>query len=80
MNVVLDTVEYREKHNIRRNDFMDLLIDLKNGNQESSDMDRLITLNELAAQAFLFFLGIYSFIEILYTQTHDIILIPYVVP
>lgn len=57
MKVVLDTVEYREKNNVRRNDFMDLLIDLKNGNQESSDMDKLITLNELAAQAFIFFLG-----------------------
>lgn len=30
MNVVKETVEYREKNNVRRNDFLQLLIDLKN--------------------------------------------------
>lgn len=28
--MVSDTIEYREKNNVKRNDFMDLLIQLKN--------------------------------------------------
>lgn len=55
MKVVRDTVDYREKNNIRRNDFMDLMINLKN--QETSDKEKQITLNEIAAQAFVFFLA-----------------------
>lgn len=55
MKAVHDTVEYREKNNINRNDFMDILIKLKN--QETKDKEKLITMNELAAQAFLFFLA-----------------------
>lgn len=53
LNMVYKTVEYREKNNITRNDFMDLLIKLKN---DTNSADGL-TLNEIAAQAFLFFLG-----------------------
>lgn len=55
LKVVQDTVEYRERNNINRNDFMDLLIKLKN--QKTTDKDKLITMQELAAQAFIFFLG-----------------------
>lgn len=50
--VVKDTVEYRENNNYRRNDFMQLLIDLKN-----SENGNGLTLEELAAQAFVFFLA-----------------------
>lgn len=50
MKVVNDTVEYREQNNVQRNDFMDLLIKLKN---EENDL----TMNEIAAQAFIFFLA-----------------------
>lgn len=54
LNVVRETVEKREQNNIHRNDFMDLLIKLKN---EESDEKKSITFNELAAQAFIFFLA-----------------------
>lgn len=54
MKVVCDTVEYREKNHINRNDFMDILIELKN--EGKNDKDK-ITLNELTAQAFVFFLA-----------------------
>lgn len=50
MKVVNDTVEFREKNNVHRNDFMDLLIKMKN--EENN-----ITMDEIAAQAFIFFLA-----------------------
>ncbi|CAD7079475.1 unnamed protein product [Hermetia illucens] len=65
MDIVRETVDFREKNNIRRNDFMDLLIQLKNHatlegedheSVESKIIDKL-TLEELAAQAFIFFVG-----------------------
>lgn len=54
MKVVHDTVEYREKNNVNRNDFMDLLIKLKN--QETNDKDKTLTLNQVAAQVCVFFI------------------------
>lgn len=56
MEVVRDTVEHREKNNISRNDFMDLLIKLKN----ETNPEEAITFNELAAQVFVFFLAGYE--------------------
>ncbi|XP_059612807.1 probable cytochrome P450 6a23 [Phlebotomus argentipes] len=53
IRVVRETVEHREKNNIQRNDFMNLLIGLKNSESES---ERL-TVVELAAQSFMFFLA-----------------------
>ena len=39
MNAVQETVEYREKNNVRRNDFLQLLIELKNkGSVEDVDL------------------------------------------
>lgn len=55
LKVVRETVEYRESNNISRNDFMDILIKLKN--QNVTDADKAVTLNEISAQAFLFFLA-----------------------
>lgn len=52
MKMVTETVEHREKNNVRRNDVMDILISSKN--QNSSDA---LTLNEIAANAFVFFMG-----------------------
>ncbi|XP_049964534.1 cytochrome P450 6k1-like [Schistocerca serialis cubense] len=55
--MVADTVAYREKNNITRKDFMDLLIQLKNKGVVDPDNFAELTLNELAAQAFVFFVG-----------------------
>lgn len=62
-NLVKETVEYRENNNVTRNDFMQLLIQLKNKGvvdesettEESSNTK--LSINEVAAQAFLFFLA-----------------------
>ncbi|EDW74200.1 uncharacterized protein Dwil_GK21514 [Drosophila willistoni] len=56
MNIIKDTVDYRMKNNIQRNDFMDMLIDFKRKYDEGNKEDGL-SFNELAAQAFVFFLG-----------------------
>nr|WCC58065.1 cytochrome P450 [Pharsalia antennata] len=45
---IKDTVNHREKNNLRRNDLLQLLIDLKNS-------DVKLSMNELIAQVFLFF-------------------------
>lgn len=52
MNVFKETVEYREKNHIRRKDFLQILIDLRNGNEAIG-----LTLNELCAESFAFFGG-----------------------
>ncbi|XP_070495511.1 probable cytochrome P450 6d5 [Chironomus tepperi] len=83
MKIVREIVEYREKNNFSRNDFMDLLIQLKNQGYVSADKDDLdlddekehietenigtdqktlkkLTFNELAAQAFVFYLAAFE--------------------
>ena len=59
MKVVRDVVEYREKNSIQRNDFMDLLLQLKNEGRLNDDINdkkmEKLTLEEIAAQAFVFF-------------------------
>ncbi|KAJ3651670.1 hypothetical protein Zmor_017694 [Zophobas morio] len=57
MNIVEDTVGYREKNNYTRNDFMQLLINLKNkAPPESGAHDgKPLTMNEIASQAIVFF-------------------------
>ncbi|XP_044255035.1 probable cytochrome P450 6a23 [Tribolium madens] len=67
MKVIRDTVDYREKNNIYRKDFLHLLIQLKNRGTVSDDSsltndqqktdEKGLTMNELAAQAFVFFLA-----------------------
>jgi cytochrome P450 family 6 len=58
INVVKDTIDHREKKNYTRNDFMQLLIDMKNGKQEGGVSDgKSLTLEEVAAQSFVFFLA-----------------------
>lgn len=58
MRIVRETVEYREKNNVRRNDFMDMLIDLKNQklikSEHGEDLTNL-TMEEITGQAFVFF-------------------------
>lgn len=50
---VRETVKYREENDVTRNDFMDLLIKIKNGKKlNESDNETLsgLSLNEVAAQ------------------------------
>lgn len=59
LNIVKETVDYREKNNIQRNDFMDLLIQLKNDGVLKGDASEVgkLTILEIAAQAYVFFLA-----------------------
>ncbi|KAJ9577524.1 hypothetical protein L9F63_005897 [Diploptera punctata] len=80
-NMVKNTVEYRENNNVQRNDFMQLLIQLKNKTLGATEEDPLlkipdssitalksnspfdclqnseVTMDVIAAQAFVFFIG-----------------------
>ncbi|PNF35807.1 putative cytochrome P450 6a14 [Cryptotermes secundus] len=72
-SMVQDTVNYREKNNIKRNDFMQLLIQIKNrgkveeehgyleqnghGDLENKSDENGLSMNSLAAQAFVFFVA-----------------------
>lgn len=53
MKIVLDTIRYRETNNVSRNDFMDILLKLKN----QDDGRGTLSVNEIAAQAFVFFIA-----------------------
>uniref|UniRef100_A0A336MAD0 CSON014287 protein n=1 Tax=Culicoides sonorensis TaxID=179676 RepID=A0A336MAD0_CULSO len=49
LDTIKETVEYRNLNQVERHDFMELLIKLKNNGE--------ITLNELAAQCYVFYIG-----------------------
>jgi cytochrome P450 family 6 len=56
----VETINYRESNNVQRNDFFNLLLELKNHGKlkgETGEAGEKMTVNELAAQAFLFFLA-----------------------
>lgn len=59
MGIVKQTVNYRESNNIKRNDFMDLMLKLKHSTTVDDDGNVLegVTMDELAAQAFVFFVA-----------------------
>lgn len=61
IKAVEDTVRFREENNIQRNDFMDLLIKMRNkdkSNDFEKDQDKEgFSLHEMAAQAFIFFIA-----------------------
>ncbi|XP_055697206.1 probable cytochrome P450 6a14 [Phlebotomus papatasi] len=59
MKLLRDTIDYREKNNVKRNDFLSLMIQLKNTGKLEGDNVNLgqITFEELAAQTFLFFIA-----------------------
>lgn len=61
MDMIQQTVNHREQYNEKRNDFIEILIQIKNsgtvaadGEGEQNDVGK-ITFDELAAQAFVFF-------------------------
>ncbi|XP_069702396.1 probable cytochrome P450 6a14 [Periplaneta americana] len=75
--MVKETVEYRENNNVQRNDFMQLMIQMKNKtlgasegekhSDEKADLDNLksntpfeVTMDVIAAQAFVFFVAGYE--------------------
>ncbi|XP_052870416.1 probable cytochrome P450 6a17 [Anopheles cruzii] len=62
LGVVRDTVELREREKIVRNDFMDLLLKLKNTGRLEDGGEQIghITFEEIAAQAFIFFTAGYD--------------------
>ncbi|XP_060525154.1 probable cytochrome P450 6a13 [Cylas formicarius] len=69
LGVVKETVDYREKNNVFRKDFMHLLLQLKNQGVVTDDEtitrgenrgQSTLTFNELAAQCFVFFLAGYE--------------------
>ncbi|KAH8345439.1 hypothetical protein KR084_000553 [Drosophila pseudotakahashii] len=58
--IVTETVAVREKENIKRNDFMDMLIEMKNQKEmtlENGEVVRGLTMEEVLAQAFVFFIA-----------------------
>ncbi|XP_055637689.1 probable cytochrome P450 6a20 [Toxorhynchites rutilus septentrionalis] len=59
MDAVRDTISFREKNNVERNDFMDLLIKLQRPqpDDDNGTTTEGLTFNEIAAQAFVFFLA-----------------------
>lgn len=63
LNIVRQTVKYRLENNIKRNDFMDLIIELKAKNDELAkeskgiDLSHGLTIEQMAAQTFVFFLA-----------------------
>lgn len=58
-NIVKDTVDYRDKNVVHRNDFMHLLIQLMKTGKLEGDTTTIgkLTIEEVAAQAFIFFLA-----------------------
>ncbi|XP_017066145.1 probable cytochrome P450 6a14 [Drosophila eugracilis] len=63
LSAVKNTVDYRLKNGIKRNDFMDQLIELRAEDQEAAksgkriDLSHGLTLEQMAAQAFVFFVA-----------------------
>lgn len=60
LKIVHETVEYRLKNKIVRNDFMDLLINLLNNEKSNSIQDSQkdgLSMNQITAQCFLFFVA-----------------------
>ncbi|XP_071447823.1 probable cytochrome P450 6a17 [Hetaerina americana] len=58
--IVKDTVTYREENNVKRADFLQLLLGLKAGSQEDTAKDHEeaeLTMNQLTAQCFIFYVG-----------------------
>lgn len=58
--IVSETITYREKNNVKRSDFLQLLIGLNNETHETNgknESETALSMNQLTAQCLLFFLG-----------------------
>nr|XP_023029787.1 probable cytochrome P450 6a23 [Leptinotarsa decemlineata] len=55
--VVEDTVRYREKEGVTRPDFLQMLIDIKNKTNEHTGDGTSLTMDEIVAQSFVFFIA-----------------------
>ncbi|OXU29726.1 hypothetical protein TSAR_016158, partial [Trichomalopsis sarcophagae] len=55
INLMKQTMEYRKKNNVRRNDFVDLLMDIKDDPSKVGDIEMTDAL--ITAQAFVFFIA-----------------------
>lgn len=58
IRIVREAIEYREVNNVRRNDFLQLLMDIKNGSACPNDTP--FTLDDVTAEAFAFFVAGYD--------------------
>ncbi|NP_001351940.1 cytochrome P450 6A1-like [Stomoxys calcitrans] len=56
MRIIKETVDYREQNQVKANDFLNLLIELKNDKEDKSGLGGL-TFEEMAAQLFAFFIA-----------------------
>lgn len=57
LGIVNETIEFREKNGIQRNDFINLLMELTRKERLGSEQVRKMSINEIAAQAFVFFIA-----------------------
>ncbi|KAK3912737.1 putative cytochrome P450 6a14 [Frankliniella fusca] len=59
VNLMKDTVEYREKNNVERNDFVQLMMQLRKADLAGMDPENHVELNPgvMAAQGFIFFIA-----------------------
>lgn len=60
LGIVKETIEHREQNDVKRNDFMDMLIELKNNDTLDEDNNvklEKLTFEQVAAQAFVFFIA-----------------------
>lgn len=60
--IVSDTIEYREENSVTRNDFLNLMIQLKNYGKLEGEIESIgqLSLDEIVAQCFIFFVAGYE--------------------
>lgn len=59
-SLVQQTMDYREKNNVQRNDFMQLMINLKKNDDKLNENEKLLDINSITAQVYVFFAAGYE--------------------